>query len=70
MDTSVLQKVVDVLAGSVLHDVTTYSQASTYYTGWFLIYTPYFLLKWVFTFLPIFLLIGGVYGSRSGNSQD
>lgn len=38
---------------------------------WYVIFwVPLYVLKWVYIFLPVFILVGGIYGIRSGNRQN
>jgi hypothetical protein len=34
---------------------------------WVIFYAPLYILKWVYIFFPILILLGGFYGIRSRN---
>ena len=61
---------IDRLLQLYLKDIDTFSQWSTYYTGLIFVYFPFYILKWVVLFLPIFILAGGIYGFRYRSSQN
>lgn len=40
------------------------------YHWWVIFYFPLYVLKWLYIFFPVFLLVGGIYGIRSGSRQN
>lgn len=65
-----LSQLVNFMSHIFLQDMAELHKGSTYYTGWFIIYIPFFVMKWVLTFLPIFILFGGLNGLRFGNRKN
>ena len=54
----------DHMVNIYLHDMDVLHAGSTYYTFWFIIYLPFFIFKWVISFLPLILVGGAINALR------
>lgn len=67
-----LSQIGELLLSWYAYDLEVLSKGSTYYTGYFILYMPFYLLKWIWIFMPAFILVGGLrhaFGFRSRKNK-